>query len=107
MADKIANFDVFLYTDDTKVFREICKTDDEMSLHTDLNDMLQWSLDSLLRFHPDKCVWMRIGKSPQSQDNPPTQVYMMDNKYLAHSSEEKDLGVIIDTDLKFDKHIAS
>ena len=85
MADKIANFDVFLYTDDTKVFREICKTDDEMSLHTDLNDMLQWSLDSLLRF----------------------QVYMMDNKYLAHSSEEKDLGVIIDTDLKFDKHIAS
>ena len=69
--------------------------------------MLQWSQDSLLRFHPDKCVWMRIGKSPQDQDNPPTQVYMMDNKYLAHSSEEKDLGVVIDTDLKFDKHMTS
>ena len=69
--------------------------------------MLQWSQDSLLRFHPDKCVWMRIGKSPQDQDNPPTQVYVIDNKYLAHSSDEKDLGVFIDTDLKFDKHIAS
>ena len=56
--------------------------------------MLQWSQDSLLRFHTDKYVWMRIGKSPQDQDNPPTQAYMMDNKYLAHSSEEKYLGVI-------------
>ena len=96
-----------LYADDTKVFREISKTDDQMSLQTNLNNMLQWSQDSLLRFHPDKCVWMRIGKSPQDQDNPPTQVYMMDNKYLAHSSEEKDLGVVIDTDLKFDKHMTS
>ena len=82
------------------------KTDDHMSLQTDLNNMLQWSQDLLFRFHPDKGVWMWIGKSLQNQDNHPTQVYMMDNKYLAYSSEEKDLRVIIDTDLKFDKHIA-
>ena len=102
MVDKIGNPEVFLYADDTEVFREISKIDDQMSLQTDLSNMLQWSQNPLLRFQPDKCVWMQIGKSLQDQDNPPTQVYMMFNKYLAHSSDEKDLRVIIDTDLKSD-----
>ena len=39
-----------------------------MSLQADLNNMLQRPQDFLLRFHPDKSVWMRIGNSPQDQD---------------------------------------
>ena len=68
--------------------------------------MLDWSKESLLRFHPDKCVCMRIGKSPPNMDVE-AWPYSIEVKQLERSEEEKDLGVVIDTNLNFDKHISS
>ena len=63
--------------------------------------MVTWSNTWLLKFHPEKCVMMRLGNS----ENPPKFCYAMDNHILNYSNCEKDLGVYIDTKLNFDTHI--
>ena len=105
MVDRIAEPEVFLYADDTKVFHEISNMNDVEALQADLNNMLDWSKESLLRFHPDKCVCMRIGKLPPNMDVKACP-YSMEGKQ-ERSEEEKDLGVVIDTNLNFAKHISS
>jgi hypothetical protein len=66
--------------------------------------MYEWTECSLLKFHPDKCATMRIGKS-----NVPRKVYTMgpDKKPLKESHMENDIGVFIDDKLSFDEHISS
>ena len=97
MVDRIAESEVFLYSDDTKVFHEISNMNDVEALQADLNNMLDWSKESLLRFRPDKCVCMRIGKLPPNMDVKACP-YSMEGKQ-ERSEEEKDLGVVIDTNL--------
>ena len=59
----------------------------------------EWSDTWLLRFHPDKCKHMHIGK--KNDDNN----YSLHRKSLEKVIEEKDIGVVIDSDLTFEKHI--
>ena len=91
---------VFLFADDTKVFRHIKSTEDEEILQNDIDNLLRWSNTWLLRFHPDKCVSMSFGSKP-------SKTYSMGNQKLNISRCEKDLGVHIDDQLKFDKHITN
>lgn len=96
------NSEVFLFADDTKIFRQImCKDDCEL-LQTDIYDMKKWSDTWMLKFHPDKCKVMRIGRSKVDQYD-----YKMDSSYkpMSKSTEEKDIGVVIDNKLTFQKHI--
>ena len=51
---------LFLFADDTKVFREISTIDDHTVLQSDINKLKAWSDIWLLKFHPDKCVSMTI-----------------------------------------------
>ena len=91
---------IFLFADDTKVFKEIRSTEDCRLLQEDLTKMLSWTQEWLLKFHPEKCVSMRVGK-----EDPPLYTYSLDNHNLEYSSCEKDIGVHIDNKLKFDTHI--
>ena len=93
--------DIYLYADDTKVFKEVNTISDSQSLQQDINSLYTWTQDSLLRFHPEKCVAMRVGNSP---DEVPV-TYTMGGVPLTISNEEKDLGVLIDSKLNFDRHI--
>ena len=47
--------DVFLFADDTKIFREIKDDSDASIIQSDLNELFKWSEIWLLKFHPDKC----------------------------------------------------
>ena len=74
-----------------------------------MEELVKWSAKWLLKFHPDKCVYMSIGNPnkfiiPQSLFETP---YNMECQPLKYSECEKDLGVHVDHDLKFDKHINS
>ena len=60
--------------------------------------MRSWSDKWLLRFHPDKCKVMNIGNGNDHQ-------YFMGNTPLENIEEEKDLGLTIDSKLKFESHI--
>ena len=102
MVEESGVSDVYLYADDTKIFNEIHCQQDIDDLQQDLNHLFNWTKESLLKIHPDKCVSMRIGNNPDLRAE-----YSMDDNILSSSTEEKDLGVFIDSKLSFDKHIST
>ena len=91
---------IFLFADDTKAFRHIKSGQDQIQLQIDINKMVDWSNLWLLKFHPEKCIMMSIGKEPDQCFN-----YTMEGHTLNYTTCEKDLGVQIDNALTFDKHI--
>ena len=87
-----------MFADDTKVFKTINSPDDQRTLQNDLDYLTSWSSQWLLRFHPDKCNLMYIRKTVQHD-----YVCKLKTDNTAHKIEEqKDIGVIIDSNLEFD-----
>ena len=60
MVDKAGTEDLYLYADDLKVYKEVNSVEDAAALQKALDVFYDWSQYSLLRFHPEKCVVMRI-----------------------------------------------
>ena len=101
---KTTNSSVFLYADDTKIFRPIKTEKDKEILREDLHKLQAWSDKWLLKFHPDKCKHLEIGqKNNQSQYK--LNINSKDH-ILEKVTEEKDIGVLIDTKLSFENHIS-
>ena len=89
--------DMKMFADDTKLWCRI-KTDAEnVVLQADLDSLQSWSDTWQLKFNADKCEVMHIGHSFQ------TKYYMGEDsarKELETVHQERDLGVIITSDLK-------
>ena len=96
---------IYLFADDMNIFKGIYNNDDMHKLQDDMDRTFECTQTSLLRFHPDKCKHMRIGKNNKTSHT----VYTIgdDKQPLPLSEEEKDIGVIIDSDLSFESHISS
>ena len=62
--------------------------------------MLDWADKWQLQFHPDKCASMSI--NTKTNHNEP---YKMHPTELKQVKQEKDIGVIVDDQLKFESHI--
>ena len=90
---------LFMFADDTKLFREIKNQDDNAHLQQDLDELSNWSEKWKLKFHPGKCSVLHLGKTNKKTS------YELNGQVLHASSSEKDLGVQIDDDLRFDEHI--
>ena len=75
---------------------------DKDTLQKDLEKLTEWSEKWLLRFHPDKCKHMHIGR----KDPDPEFKFKLLGNSLEKVDQEKDIGVIIDDQLNFDKHIS-
>ena len=93
-----------LFADDTKIYRVITKKEDAKSLQDDLHELEKWSDKWLLKFHPDKCHVLTLGKFDNIKH---TERYKIWNHELEHVFEEKDLGIIVDSELTFAEHISS
>ena len=100
---EIVQSELYLFADDTKIFYinspNLC---DGSVLQTDLNALVSWSEKWLLKFHPDKCMHMHLGKN-----QPDDLTYFLLNTELKTVTHEKDLGVIFDNQLDFEKHICA
>ena len=96
------NSQAYLFADDTKIFRTVKNYADQLVLQNDLDSMNEWSERWLLRFHPDKCKHMHIGKTDQNLDHK----YSLNQTVLETIDSEKDIGVHIDNELTFDKHVS-
>ena len=94
----------FLFADDIKIFRAITNKNDPDILQQDLSILEQWSDKWLLKFHPDKCKHMEIGKNNIGENE-----YFMTSNNVQHSltttDKQTDLGVSINSKLSFDDHI--
>lgn len=91
---------VFLYADDTRIFRKIKEREDCDKLQEDLDELRKWTEKWLLHFHPEKSKYMRLG-----------QTEIEDTEYNMHyninkTRTEMDIGVVIDNKLTFSDHLA-
>ncbi len=101
LPERVAS-EVFLYADDTKIFNKIKNNSDVSDLQEDLGKLTQWSNDWLLKFHPDKCKHMRIGRKSGT-----APAYNLQGRNLETIHEEKDIGVTIEDQLEFEQHICA
>ena len=98
---------VSLFADDSKLFTKIVAehnkgTDNHNgteALQRDLNSVKEWASRWKMEFNVDKCKIMHLG--PKNLKH----TYTMGGTDLAVTSEEKDLGVLIDNKLNFRSHI--
>ena len=99
---------ISLFADDSKVFTRIVTKSEGLKvtdpkgnevLQEDLKRIQDWAKKWKMEFNVDKCKIMHIGgKNPKYE-------YNMNGTKLTETKEEKDLGVIIDCRLEFDRHI--
>jgi ribonuclease P/MRP protein subunit RPP40 len=92
-----------LFADDTKIFNYIASRKDALTLQSDIYSLENWSQKWLLSFHPDKCHVLTTGKFENIRH---THRYTVNNRELEHVFEEKDLGVVMDSDLNFEEHMS-
>ena len=88
-----------IFADDTKLFKVVADIHDKNELQQDLKSLAKWSKKWQLPFNEAKCKIIHYGKK-----NPKNQ-YDMNGVVLECDTEEKDLGVTFDSDLKFSTHI--
>ena len=80
---------IFLFADDIKVFRPILSEKDSLELQNDINSLDEWTNKWLLKFNPDKCHVLRMGKI---EDIKHTHRYTLVLQNLNTSSVKKILG---------------
>ena len=92
-----------MFADDTKIFSPVANTEDKEKLQNDLDSLCVWSDKWQLRFNASKCKVLHIGSAN------PHYKYSMESidgtVQLEETELEKDLGVHIDPELKFSKHV--
>jgi len=90
MVSKICKF-----ADDTKLNKCVNCLKDAEDLREDLRKLDEWASKWQMQFNKDKCTVMHLGKSNSQFE------YMIGNDILKKTIKEKDLGVVIDTSMKF------
>ena len=91
-----------MFADDTKIFRLITCKDDASALQADLSKLEQWSISWQIKFNPDKCHVLTLGKFSNIRY---TNRYVVYGNEIDHVFVEKDLGVFIDSELTFEEHV--
>ena len=90
-----------LFADDAKIYRAIASQEDKETLQHDLDKLTEWSVTWQLPFNVEKCKSLHIGSKNEHH------IYNMSEKCLEQVKEEKDLGIVIDDELKFHKQTAA
>ncbi|CAH2243228.1 jg14526 [Pararge aegeria aegeria] len=70
-------------------------------IQQDLNAILKWTKEWLLSLNVNKCTVLHLGRKN------PRLPYYLGNKQLKVVDTQKDLGVIISSDLKWEAHIVA
>ena len=86
-----------MFADDVKVFRQIETSADRAILQNDLDHLTDWSLKWQINFNVNKCKSLHIGQTN------PNNNYTIAGIDLVESDQERDLGIIVNTKLKFHK----
>ena len=89
-----------LFADDCKLYGCVNSTE-ENKVQFDLTSLENWSKKWQLPFNATKCKVMHFGH------NNPSHSYYLNDHMLEKTNNEKDLGVFIDSSLKFHVHTAA
>ncbi|CAF1152237.1 unnamed protein product, partial [Brachionus calyciflorus] len=87
------------YADDTKILAIIKNFDSILSLQNDIDKVCKWSIYWSTELNFDKYKILHIGNNNTKFD------YNINSKPLTKSNCEKDLGIYIQSDLKWNTQI--
>ncbi|KAK3104461.1 hypothetical protein FSP39_002497 [Pinctada imbricata] len=90
-----------LFADDSIIYKQIKTPDDTTKLQHDLDAAARWEQDWLMSFHPDKCSVLHV----TNKRNPITHNYTLHDHTLTVETSTKYLGITIQNNLKWNKHI--
>ncbi len=83
------------FADDSKLCKTVCTDDDREALQQDLDRLSEWSQQWQMKFNVDKCSVVHLGPK-NIQCN-----YKLGQSELKKSVKERDLGVIVDNNMKW------
>ncbi|KAL1446265.1 hypothetical protein WDU94_010895 [Cyamophila willieti] len=92
--------DFWLYADDKRIGMTIKNLTDHTSLQNTLDLMYQWCQSNKLQLNIDKCNIITYHR----KKNPSYYPYSINNTPLRRVEESKDLGVTLQSDLRFTTH---
>ena len=100
---------VCLFADDSKIYCRVPRFNStkpdlinaQDKLQKDLNELHEWAVKWKMSFNVDKCKIMHLGYGNMKHE------YNLNGSILAETKEERDLGVLVDNELNFSKHIRS
>ncbi|MCG8045675.1 MAG: reverse transcriptase family protein [Candidatus Thiodiazotropha endolucinida] len=104
MPDVIAVL-IKLYADDAKIYNRVSITDRNNQVQTSLDNSVDWANEWLMYYNFKKCHHLQIGR--QEIDSKYSMKAGNETHELNKVKNEKDLGVIIDSNLLFRDHITS
>lgn len=90
-----------MYADDLKVFMPIRTFDDALKLQTDLDRLSVWCKNNSLFWNVSKCKAMTFHRKRTAMQF----AYQLNKADFSRVDEIKDLGVMFDEKLSFNKHI--
>lgn len=90
-----------IYADDLKIYLEVRSTNDAIKLQSDLNSLSEWSKSNGLSLNINKCFVMSFFKIR----SPTTYSYKLNGIDLSRLNEIRDLGVLFESNVSFNKHI--
>ena len=96
-----------MYADDTKVFSNAGNQQLRDQIQKDLDNLVDWADKWQMRFNADKCHVVHMGFNNINQEYYMKNHDSLDRTRLKSTLEEKDLGVLVDNELSFVKHIAA
>ena len=90
-----------MFADDTKCHRAIKNLQDSEILQSDLNNITRWCHDWRMELNKSKCVVLHITRSRA----PAITQYTVLNSPISQTNSQKDLGMLITNDLKWNKQV--
>lgn len=101
IVDKVSHCKVSLFADDLKIYKTIVSVVDCRQLQSDLDAILQWCRCNSMTLNANKCFHIKFTRKRKQL----ATEYKLDGTALAEVNEIRDLGVIVDSQLKFTSHI--
>ena len=102
--EEVEDSHVTLFADDTRVCREINEESDIEKLQDDLNKIYKWQDLNNMKFNSGKSEVIKYGKNNQLRNDFTYLTPNADN-CIDETETVKDLGIMLDNDMKFTSHI--
>jgi hypothetical protein len=83
------------FADDSKLCKNICLDSDREILQLDLDKLNDWSQKWQMQFNVDKCSVIHLGQKNKQYK------YKLGDSELKQSVKERDLGIIVDSSMKW------
>ena len=101
LATVSVNSSIALFADDTKCYRPVMNIDDGRLLQEDLDRITLWCQDWRMDLNQSKCTVMSITRNV----SPVISSYMLQNAPVQRNDAQKDLGILVCKDLKWNCHV--